>query len=109
MVRRFDLGYHRRGIHFINPAPGNSLDPIHSFNCLYRHPIRFKVIKIIQTQGKEKIMLNTCILSGNLGADPEIFYSTEGEPVATFNLAFRSSKKKTDWMSLPKTASSANR
>ena len=54
-------------------------------------------------------MLNTCILSGNLGADPEIFYSTEGEPVATFNLAFRSSKKKTDWMSLPKTASSANR
>jgi single-strand DNA-binding protein len=40
-------------------------------------------------------MLNSCILTGNLGADPEIFYSSEGEPVATFNLAFRSSKKKT--------------
>ena len=45
-------------------------------------------------------MLNSCILTGNLGADPEIFYSSEGEPVATFNLAFRSSKKKTGWISL---------
>jgi single-strand DNA-binding protein len=43
-------------------------------------------------------MLNACILTGNLGADPEIFYSSEGEPVATFNLAFRSSKKKTGWI-----------
>ena len=80
MVRRFDPGHHRSGIYSINPAPGNSLDPIHSFNCLYRHPIRFKVIKIIQTQGKEKTMLNACILTGNLGADPEIFYSSEDAP-----------------------------
>ena len=35
-------------------------------------------------------MLNSCILTGNLGADPEVFYSSEGDPVATFNLAFRS-------------------
>ena len=35
-------------------------------------------------------MVNVCNLTGNLGADPEIFYSSEGEPVATFNLAFRS-------------------
>ncbi|MHC4216134.1 MAG: single-stranded DNA-binding protein [Planctomycetota bacterium] len=34
-------------------------------------------------------MLNACILTGNLGADPEIFYSSEGEPVASFNLANR--------------------
>jgi single-strand DNA-binding protein len=43
-------------------------------------------------------MLNNCILTGNLGADPEIFYSSEGDPVATFNMAFRSSKKKTGWI-----------
>ncbi len=38
-------------------------------------------------------MLNNCILTGNLGADPEVFYSSEGEPIATFNLALKSSKK----------------
>ena len=43
-------------------------------------------------------MLNSCTLTGNLGADPEIFYSSEGDPIATFNLAFRSSKKKTNWI-----------
>ena len=43
-------------------------------------------------------MLNNCVLTGNLGADPEVFYSSEGEPIATFNLAFRSSKKKTGWI-----------
>ena len=26
-------------------------------------------------------MLNNCILTGNLGADPEIFYSSDGEPI----------------------------
>ncbi len=45
-------------------------------------------------------MLNCCILTGNLGADPEIFYSSEGDPIATFNLAFRSSKKKTGWIKI---------
>jgi len=45
-------------------------------------------------------MLNSCVLTGNLGADPEIFYSSEGDPVATFNLAFRSSKKKTGWIKI---------
>ena len=43
-------------------------------------------------------MLNQTVLTGNLGADPEVFYSSEGNPVATFNLAFRSSKKKTGWI-----------
>ena len=45
-------------------------------------------------------MLNSCILTGNLGADPEVFYSSEGDPVATFNIAFRSSKKKTSWIKI---------
>ena len=43
-------------------------------------------------------MLNNCLLTGNLGADPEVFYSSEGSPVASFNLAFRSTKKKTGWI-----------
>lgn len=43
-------------------------------------------------------MLNQTILTGNLGADPEVFYSSEGSPVATFSLAFKSSKKKTGWI-----------
>ena len=37
-------------------------------------------------------------MTGNLGADPEIFYSSEGNPVASFNIAFHSSKKKTGWI-----------
>lgn len=43
-------------------------------------------------------MINSCILTGNLGADPEVFYGSEGDPVSTFNLAFKSSKKKTGWI-----------
>jgi single-strand DNA-binding protein len=43
-------------------------------------------------------MLNQTVLTGNLGADPEVFYGSEGNPVASFNIAFRSSKKKTGWM-----------
>ena len=43
-------------------------------------------------------MLNQTVLTGNLGADPEVFYSSDGNPVATFSLAFKSSKKKTGWI-----------
>jgi single-strand DNA-binding protein len=43
-------------------------------------------------------MINTSFLTGNLGADPEVFYSSEGNPVATFNIAFRSGKDKTSWI-----------
>ena len=43
-------------------------------------------------------MLNNCVLTGNLGADPEIFYTSEGEAVVSFNMAFKSSKKKTGWI-----------
>jgi single-strand DNA-binding protein len=42
--------------------------------------------------------MNQCILTGNLGADPDIKYSQSGDPVATFNLAFRLSKDRTGWV-----------
>ena len=42
--------------------------------------------------------MNLSVLTGNLGADPEVFYSTDGVPLATFNLAFHSNKKKTNWL-----------
>jgi hypothetical protein len=43
-------------------------------------------------------MLNQTILSADLGVDQKVFYSSEGHPVASFNLAFRVSKKKTGWI-----------
>ena len=43
-------------------------------------------------------MLNSVVLAGNLGGDPEIHFSTEGEPIASFNLAFRAGKNKTGWI-----------
>jgi single-strand DNA-binding protein len=43
-------------------------------------------------------VLNHIVLSGNLGNDPEIFYNSEGQPVANFNFAFRASKKRTGWI-----------
>ena len=42
--------------------------------------------------------MNTCVLTGNLGADPKMFYTTEGKPIASFSLAFRSGKDKTSWI-----------
>ncbi|MGA2937058.1 MAG: single-stranded DNA-binding protein [Syntrophobacteraceae bacterium] len=42
--------------------------------------------------------MNQCILTGNLGADPDIRYSQNGDAIATFNLAFRLSKDKTGWV-----------
>lgn len=43
-------------------------------------------------------MLNQTILTGNLGSDPEINFYGEGIPVASFSLAFRSTKKRTGWI-----------
>jgi len=43
-------------------------------------------------------MLNSVVLAGNLGGDPEIHFNSEGEPIASFNLAFRAGKKKTGWI-----------
>ena len=43
-------------------------------------------------------MLNQTILIGNLGNNPDLFYSQEGDPIANFNLAFSCSRKKTGWI-----------
>ena len=44
-------------------------------------------------------MLNSVVLAGNLGNDPDVFYnSASGEPVVNFNLAFRAGKQKTGWI-----------
>ena len=43
-------------------------------------------------------MLNQCIITGNLGADPEIRYSQSGDPIASINLAFHTGKDKTSWI-----------
>ena len=43
-------------------------------------------------------MLNQIVLTGNLGQDPEIFFTSEGSSIAKFSLAFRSAKQKTGWI-----------
>lgn len=43
-------------------------------------------------------MLNHCVLTGNLGADPEIHYSNEGDPISSFDLAFRFGRNNTGWI-----------
>ena len=43
-------------------------------------------------------MLNSVVLAGNLGNDPEIHFSTAGEPIASFSLAFKAGKGKTGWI-----------
>ena len=41
--------------------------------------------------------MNTLILTGNLGADPESFFSpNNGSQIVTFSMAFRSTKDKSD-------------
>ena len=42
--------------------------------------------------------MNVCTLTGNLGADPESFYNSEGAQIVTFHMAFRSGKDKTSWI-----------
>ena len=42
--------------------------------------------------------MNQCVISGHLGSDPAVFYSSEGVPVTTFSLAFRAGKDKTGWV-----------
>ena len=44
--------------------------------------------------------MNSVIVSGHMGGDPEIFYSSEGTPVASFSIAFRSGRSKTNWVRL---------
>lgn len=40
--------------------------------------------------------MNTCVLIGNLGADPEGFFTDEGTQIASFSMAFKTIKNKKD-------------
>lgn len=42
--------------------------------------------------------MNQVVLTGNLGADPDIHVTGDGTQIANFSLAFRSGKKKTGWI-----------
>ena len=42
--------------------------------------------------------MNTVIATGNLGSDPEMFYASSGDPIASFNIAIKSGKDKTSWI-----------
>lgn len=42
--------------------------------------------------------MNICTITGNLGADPEVFFSEGGTQIVTFPMAFRSTKDKTNWI-----------
>ncbi|MBF0474150.1 MAG: single-stranded DNA-binding protein [Nitrospirae bacterium] len=44
-------------------------------------------------------MINQLVLAGNLGGNPEQFFTPEGTQICTFSMAFRSTKKdKTCWI-----------
>lgn len=44
--------------------------------------------------------MNTCIISGNLGSDPESVYTNEGTHIVNFPVAFKSTKDKTCWVKI---------
>jgi single-strand DNA-binding protein len=43
-------------------------------------------------------MLNQIVLVGNIGNDPDSFFTPEGTQIASFSLAFTCSKKATGWV-----------
>lgn len=43
-------------------------------------------------------MLNQIVLTGNLGQDPEVFYTSKGDPIVKFSIAFKTAKKATSWI-----------
>jgi len=44
--------------------------------------------------------MNILTLTGNLGTDPESFWTPEGTHIVTLHLAFRSIKDKTSWIKI---------
>ena len=44
--------------------------------------------------------MNTCIISGNLGSDPESTFTDSGVHIVNFPVAFRSTKDKTCWIKI---------
>jgi len=50
---------------------------------------------------KKEYQMNTTVLTGNLGSDPESFFSDGGTQIVSFSIAFRSTKDKTDnWVKI---------
>lgn len=45
-------------------------------------------------------MLNQTVLTGNLGKDPDNFFTGDGDPVTKFSLAFKFGKEKTGWINV---------
>ncbi|MFC1513470.1 single-stranded DNA-binding protein [candidate division KSB1 bacterium] len=43
-------------------------------------------------------MLNSIVISGNLAKAPEIFYSNDGNQIATFQIACNVNKERTLWL-----------
>jgi len=44
--------------------------------------------------------MNTCIISGHLGSDPESIFTDSGTHIVNFPVAFRSTKEKTCWLKI---------
>ena len=44
--------------------------------------------------------MNHCIVTGNLGNDPKSFFTPDGYPIASFDIAIRSGKDKTSWIKI---------
>ena len=44
--------------------------------------------------------MNHCIVTGNLGNDPKSFFTPDGYPIASFDIAIRSGKDKTSWLKI---------
>jgi len=42
--------------------------------------------------------MNLCVISGNLGDDPDVREAKNGSNVATFQFAFKSNKNKANWI-----------
>jgi len=42
--------------------------------------------------------MNTCIITGNLGDDPEVVFQDGEKQITTFSIAFKSGKDKTSWI-----------
>jgi len=42
--------------------------------------------------------MNHCIVSGNLGNDPKSFFTPDGLPISSFDIAIKSGKDKTSWI-----------
>ena len=44
--------------------------------------------------------MNTCTITGNLGDDPESFFSDGGTQITSFSVAFKSIKDKANWIKI---------